>query len=102
MATRKRTTRRKVSRKRPTTRKVSRKRPTTRRTPKTERDDAKAGAAVLNVRELGTVTGITYKKKGVKSMYAHQFGRGVKLYATNDGKALIIAPVRVRRGQITG
>ncbi|MCK4872612.1 MAG: hypothetical protein KAS72_07795 [Phycisphaerales bacterium] len=39
---------------------------------------------------LGRVTEIRYIRPGARHISRHKFGQGVKLYATEDGDALII------------
>ena len=53
----------------------------------------------LAVVEIGKAVRIDYGRG--KQTYTHPF-RGAMLYASHDGKALVIAPVEVIRGQIHG
>lgn len=57
---------------------------------------ARKPAAVLNVRPIGTAVELILRRDADGRVYSHRFKASAKLYATADGRKLVIAPVRVK------
>lgn len=62
----------------------------------------KGNAAAVRVSELGRPVAIEYVADDGRT-YRHDFNkRGARLYASEDGRAVIVSPVRVGRDGIRG
>lgn len=61
-------------------------------------------AVRINAVTLGVATRIEYRRRGQRVVRVHQFGPGVKLMATSDGRVLIVKgnKMRVERREIRG